>query len=249
MNRLENFEQSLSTASSANYLAELYGQGSEIDEFARALPQNARIADVGAGLSDFGHQVTMRRPDISWTNIDIHYEDSRDHPQQELIEQAKTTAPKNLGFVTASVLELPAELYNQDRVYSYNLVTHLQRIDHNLGRQALTGMVDMLNDGGQLMVGPTNAKMATSERWNATTLPANATAEEIADAQKLLTTSRLASLYYNAADASGVSLFPARRFNAQGGIVVSDDGGQTLYGLASKRGATMTARLALGLFR
>lgn len=249
MSRLDNFEQSLSTASSADYLAELYGQGSGIDEFAMALPQNAHIADVGAGLSDFGHQIAVRRPDISWANVDIHYEDSRYHPQHELIEQAKATAPQNLSFVTASVLEMPDGLHGQDRVYSYNLVTHLQRIDRNLGRQALTGMLDLLNDGGRLMVGPTNAKMATSERWNATALSSNATAEEIREAQELLTTSRLASLYYNAADASGVSLFPARRFNAQGRIVVSDDGGQTVHGLMSRRGVSMTARLALGLFR
>ena len=189
MNRLENFEQSLSTASSADYLAELYGQGSGIDEFAMALPQNARIADVGAGLSDFGYQVAARRPDISWTNVDIHYEASRAHPQHDLIERAKAIAPQNLSFVTASALELPDELYAQDKVYSYNLVTHLQRIDRNLGRQALTGMVDLLNDGGQLMVGPTNAKMASSERWNVTTLPADASSEEITLAQELLTTS------------------------------------------------------------
>jgi ubiquinone/menaquinone biosynthesis C-methylase UbiE len=248
MSKLDNFERNLATASSANYLAELYGQGAGIDDFAAALPLDARVADIGAGLSDFGHQVAARRPDVTWTNVDVNYDEGRAHPQAELIARAKATAPRNLSFVAASVFELPVERGSQDRVYSYNLVTHLQRIDRNLGRQALTGMVDLLGDGGQLMVGPTNAKMATSERWNTTTLPANATDEEITQAQKLITTSRLAGLYYNAADASGVSLFPARRFNAQGRIVVSDDGGQTVHGLASRRGATMAARLTLGLF-
>lgn len=249
MSRLDNFEQNPITASSAGYLAELYGQGRSIDEFAEALPDNARIADIGAGLSDFGHQVAALRPDVLWTNVDVNYDECRRHPQFEQIAEAQKEAPKNLKFVAASVLELPAELRGQDGVYSYNLVTHLQRIDRNLGRRALTGMVELLNDEGQLMVGPTNAKMATSERWNVTALPAGATPEEITRAQELLTTSRLASLYYNAADASGVSLFPARRFGDQGGLIVSDDGGQTRHSLASAQGVTMAARLALGLFR
>lgn len=249
MSRLDNFEQNPITASSADYLAGLYGHGTDIDEFAGALPRGARIADIGAGLSDFGHQVAVRRPDISWVNVDINYDANRRHPQREQIVQAQAAAPKNLEFVAASVLALPAELHGQDGVYSYNLVPHLLRIDRELGNQALTGMVELLNNEGQLMVGPTNAKMATSERWNVTALPADATSEEIAHALELLATSRSARLYYNAADASGVSLFPARRFDAQGRIVVSDDGGQTVHSLASKQGVTMAARLALGLLR
>lgn len=236
------------TASSADYLAGLYGQGASIDEFARSLPQDARVADIGAGLSDFGHQVATLRPDVSWTNVDLNYAEDRHHPQHELFRKAQDKAPENLHAVAASALALPAELRGQDIVCSYNLLTHFRRINFNLGHQALTSMVELLNDEGQLMVGPTNAKMATSERWNVTALSAGATPEEIAHALKLLTASRPARLYYNAADASGVSLFPARRFGDQGRLVVSDDGGQTRHTLASKQGVTMVARLALGLF-
>lgn len=76
---------------------------------------------------------------------------------------------------------------------SYNLVSHIIRIDRDLGRQALTGMGELLAEGGELVVGPTNAKMASNERWKTMSLSSDATFGDIAAAQRLLTSS---NIYY-----------------------------------------------------
>lgn len=249
MNKLERFEQGPMTASSADFLAQTYGNGSTIDEFASSLPENARIIDVGAGLSGFGAAVATRRADIRWTNLDYNYKPGV--AQSELLNEARWAAPNNLDFVRGDILDLsPEQSGRYDRAYSYNVLTHLMRIDRKLGRQALSGLVTLLNVEGELMVGPTNSKMATDERWKATTLPAGATTEEIESTQKLLTSPRITNIYYNASQASGVGIYPAKRFGpaTRGKVVLSDDGGQSQYEVFSKRGLLLGSRLAAGLF-
>lgn len=249
---LEGFQRNSMTASNESFLAEIYGDGATIDEFAASLPEGARIYDAGAGLSTFGTEVAQRNRGIHWTNADINYGRS-DHVSHPLVRAAIDAAPPNVRYVQSDVLQLPGdESGSYHRVYSYNLVTHLTRIDRGLGRQAIWGMVGLLdpNTDSRLHIGPTNAKMASNERWAATTLTPNATEEDVEGALDLLTSSRAANVYYRASYRSGVGIYPASRFSpeAKGGVVLSDNGGETYHRLLSKEGAKLGGRLVLGLF-
>lgn len=250
MNRLERFEQSPLTASSGEFLAGVYGDGATIDAFADSLPENARVIDVGAGLSTFGAEVAARRDDVQWTNYDINY-NRTGHVSYEAVRRAVEAAPQNLRFVTGNVLTIPDDMrHAYDRAYSYNLVTHLLRIRRSLGGQALENIVGLLDEHGESKIGPTNAKMATSERWGAATLPADASEAQITAVRQQLTSPHLANWYYRASLSSGVGVYPSGRFApGESGLVLSDDGGETHHKLLSKRGLALTGRLASGLFR
>lgn len=250
MDKLQLFMESPMTASSVEFLAEMSGEGASVEEFAGRFPENARVIDVGAGLSNFGSHIAKLRHDIRWTNLDPHYENPG--PQANLLASAKDNAPENVEFLAGNVFELDPSLLGQyDRVFSYNMISHMLRFDRNLGRTAINSMLGLLKPDGQLSVGPTNGKMATADRWKTVTLPANATEEDIAKAEKLLTSPRLAGRYYDASLVSGVGAYPKKRFNpdAGKGIVLSDDGGQTTHSLLSPRGLQLAARLAAGALR
>ena len=237
------------TASSADFLSATYGGGMSIDAFAESLPLNATVVDVGAGLSNLGSEVAARRDDISWTNYDYNY--GVPDGVNSLLDEVKSNAPRNVAYVTGDALDFPTYMTGSyDRVYSYNLVSHLLRIKQALGDKALQGMVELLTQDGELHVGPTNAKMATDSRWKTTQLHANASEAEFAEAEKLLTSPRLASMYYYASLSSGVGVYPAKRFSQEisGKLVLSDDGGQTIHKLLSPRGVALTTRLVSGLF-
>jgi hypothetical protein len=250
MDKLARFQQAQMTASSGEFLAGIYANGATLADFAESLPANARIVDVGAGLSTLGAEVTAIRDDIEWTNFDINYRP--DHPSYKVVDEAAALAAPNLIFRQGDILDLPADmLHSYDVACSYNLVTHYYRLKRSLGNRALMNVVTLAaNRESKVIIGPTNGKMVTNKRWNAVTLDARATSEEIKEAQRLLTSPRAANVYYNASQASGIGVYPGARFSppAKDRLVLSDDGGQTHHRILSKEGLALTARLVGGFF-
>lgn len=244
MNRLEQLATGPMTASSAEYLAQQYADLS-VDEFVRSLPAEAYVVDFAAGGSDFGAQVARRLPNAHWVNFDIQY----DNPDK--VDPLRAAAPTNLAFMTGDILAIPETLRGRyDRAFSYNYLPHVLRVDRELGRKAVRGMLGVLKPTGSLALGPTNAKMNSSARWNTVELAADASTEAIEDALDVMTAPRPAARVYDAMAISGVGIYPAGRFEpGKRGLVLSSDGGETLHRPLSSKGLLLAGKLAVGFLR
>jgi ubiquinone/menaquinone biosynthesis C-methylase UbiE len=229
------------TGSSANYLAQKYGHGTDIDTFSEQLPQDARVIDIAAGKSDFGTEVTRERPDVSWINFDIQY----------TLDDVHRDGAPNLQFTQGDILHPPISFHGRfDRVYSYNLLSHFVRFGRPLAKQALTSMVSFAKPEGIVAFGPTNSKMASESRWDTIELHSDATEAAIDDALDQLETSKLAKRLYNAMLQSGVGVFNAERFDPnETGLRFSDDAAETLVKPFSKEGLVLGTRLLGGFVK
>lgn len=125
---------------------------SSVKAFAVSLAKGAVVADVGAGVSQFGHSVTQLRPDVVWVNIDPCYAD------QKILQAASTNAPDSLRFFADDIVKgfkRPKELENgADLVFSYWLLPHLSVEDDQVAAKAVGEMYDLLKPGGTLAIGP-----------------------------------------------------------------------------------------------
>ena len=244
MNRLACFEQYPMTASSADFLASVYG-GVSIDAFSKSLPEGAEIVDVGAGLSVFGHEVASRRPDIVWTNFDNNYKET--HVSSPFLDGLAKRAPFNLRYIKGDVIVMPDNQNGRyDKVYSYNLIPHILRADLSFGIDALRNITRMLSPEGTAMVGPISDG---SERRGVCTLDYGAGEQQIHEAAAAMRTSWLANIYHDAVFRSGVALYPARRFDpaTNAKAVLSENGGLICHPLMSASGLRLAGRLAAGL--
>jgi hypothetical protein len=236
------------SGSSAAYLAEAYaGAGTSIDEFAGLFPGGSYIIDYGAGRSDLGAAVAVRRPDVTWVNYDIRYRET------ETLLSVSAGAPANLEFRPGNAAELDESMEGQfDHAFSYNLIGHMVRVHRSLGRCSVVNMIDSLNETGRLSLGPVKQTPAVEHLYTNGTLHIgpetdDATIEDVLDA---FTKPWLADKLYDAMDASEACVFPAGRFEAGArGLVLSDDGGETYHRILSPGGLKLAGRLAAGLFR
>lgn len=125
---------------------------SSLDEFAASLPKKAVIADVGAGLSRFGHEVARLRPDITWVNIDPCYTD------KGLLADVTTGLPANVSLFSGNIVDgfkPPVKIRSgADIVYSYWLLPHLSLENEKAARAACGHMYDLLKPEGRLLIGP-----------------------------------------------------------------------------------------------
>lgn len=229
------------TASSGEYLAKIYGRGASLQEFSACLPQNARIADVGAGRSNFGALVADRRPDIEWTNFDIQYSEGAE------LTSLQQHAPNNVEYVQVDALNLPQKFHGRfNRVFSYHLVFHLLLESRELGQTALTSMLGLLNKDGILSIGPTNSATFHGER-RVIDLEADATRHEIDEALDRLTASRFVRRTILAMNTSGTRVFPARRFDPNQKlplpVICDDENSSSWHYPFSREGAKLAGRL------
>lgn len=248
MNKLERLATAPMTASAAGFLAEVYGgPGTTIDDFAESLPADATVMDVGAGRSDLGLEVASRRPDVLWVNADIQY--GFHDKVWPLIAVAEEACADKLQFTGRDVLTLPGDLAGRfDRVYSYNLTSHLLHIRRDLGRRAVDGMTGLLESDGALSIGPVHGRTrAGNEGRRAVELQASASEAEREAALDALTMSRLQGLVLDATNASGVSILPADRFRPGAeGHLLFDHRDETYHRLLTSEGLRLAARLAAG---
>jgi ubiquinone/menaquinone biosynthesis C-methylase UbiE len=241
MSRLTTFESAPMTGSSANYLAQKYGHGTDVDNFSEQLPQDARILDIGAGRSDLGERVAKQRPDIHWINFDIQY--TADDVNRDLTP--------NLQFTQGDILHPPMTFSGRfDRIYSYNVLSHFVRFDRPLAKRALTSMVSFTKPEGTVAFGPTNSRMASDSRWDTVELHHGASEATIDDALDQLETSKLAKQLYDAMQQSGVGIFNAERFNPdEKGLRFSDDAAETLVKPFTREGLILGSRLLGGFIK
>jgi len=146
------------TDRSGDELAERYGY-TDLERLSTSLPSDSEILDVGAGLSNLGHMIASRRPDIQWTNLDIRYSPGRIHPITETtLENLKFTAPDNVRYVAGNVLELPREIAAKRyaHIFSYYMIHHVSNNGREFGVQAIRNMLQLGEPGGKLSVGPVN---------------------------------------------------------------------------------------------
>lgn len=125
---------------------------SSVAVFAKSLPQNAIVADVGAGVSRFGHEVARARPDITWINIDPCYKD------KSLRQQMERDMPANVTLFSGDVVEgfTPPKLLTAgaDLVYSYWALPHMSLRGDAPAAAAIGTMYKLLKPRGKLIVGP-----------------------------------------------------------------------------------------------
>jgi hypothetical protein len=137
-------------------LAQRYGYAN-VGSLSRSLPGNSDILDVGAGLSNLGHLVTSRRPDVRWTNFDIRYVPGLlDSATEEKLDTLQATAPDNLQYVAGNVLELPQEITAKRyaRIFSYYMLHHVIGNGREMGFHAVRNILHIGEPGGKLSVGP-----------------------------------------------------------------------------------------------
>lgn len=239
------------TASAAGYLAEVFGgEGTTIDEFAGSLPPAAKVLDIGAGRSDLGLAVALRREDVDWVNLDVQY--GSDEKRGPLEAAAEEAGVQNLRFVPGSVLALPDYLRGwADNTYVFNLVSHLLHIRRDIGHRAVVGSLDTLDVGGELSMGPIfrhDHDLGVS--MNAVRLGSGSAGREIETALDAMTIPRLKGLVLDATNASGVSIFDARRFDPEAtGHLFFDHHDETCHPPLSLEGAKLAVRLMAGFFQ
>lgn len=243
MDKLERLATAPMTGSSAEYLTEVYGgAGTTINQFASALPTNARVADIAAGRSNFGSEIAARRTDIIWLYVDRQYAD----PQKAT--QLPSPLPDNVHPIASDGLMPGLAPRSFDRVYSSRFVEHLVEIRSDLGKQALRAMLTLLKPDGILTIGPTHRRLSSHGfSRKAVELRADASDEAIEQAAWAMSLSRARRLALGAMNASGVSVFTAKRLDPAGkGRRLFDHRDETYHRLASWRGLQLAGRLALG---
>lgn len=143
------------TARESKYLLMHMGYES-LEQFADSLPNNAYVADIGAGLSRLGHDVAAMRPDIRWVNIDPSYD------LTHIYKLAEKDMPENLSLLSASVFEegrdVAAMSGQLDLVFSYWLLPHLSIDDWGEAKKAVAAMFSLLNSTGMLKIGPVRTR-------------------------------------------------------------------------------------------
>jgi len=134
------------TGRSARLISKLYGYRSP-KEFVAELPENARVADIGAGNSNLGRVAAGLRPDIQWTNIDIQYDDF--YPS--LRERSK--APDNVSYVAADILHSCLQAGSLDLIVSNAALPFIIMTDEVLAMRALYSMRESLKTDGRMILG------------------------------------------------------------------------------------------------
>ncbi len=135
-----------------------------VEDLAESLPPQARVLDVGAGLSTLGENISKLRPDIDWTNADNQYGDPGKRYAARF-EDAVEMAPKNLQFVEANAVDLAAIFGTEqfDRVFSYWMLPHIMRNDHNAGVRAAENMLMVAKKSGSVAIGPVSRPFFSKE--------------------------------------------------------------------------------------
>jgi Methyltransferase domain len=150
-------ETAVTTQRSAETLAQLHGFES-LDAFVDSLPQDARVLDIGAGVSTFGRDVAKERPDITWVNFDFSYLEER--VMQRVTQDPNT--PPNLLHIAGDaknidgIPELEPESF--DAVLSYWLLPHIS-LDGKEGAAAIAANAFRLaRPGALLSLGPADGE-------------------------------------------------------------------------------------------
>lgn len=133
----------------ASIQAHYYGYAS-VDHLAADLPAGARVIDVGAGITNLGKEVAVRRPDISWVYFD------RCYSSQELLRQAQgNDTPPNVSFTNGDITRIEESglaAGSFDRVFSSRLVPHIDMESPELARLALSNMASLLRADGDMRI-------------------------------------------------------------------------------------------------
>lgn len=143
------YEKAMTTGRSAEKLAHKHGFKS-VGQVADSLPEDAWIADVGAGASPFGVAVAALRPDITWVNYDFSYH------EPAILEDVSKDTPDNVLFVPGDVLSLDQEFAPEtfDATFSYWMFPHLSLDSLEPAQVAARAIFTVTKPGGLMSVGP-----------------------------------------------------------------------------------------------
>ncbi|HMS23639.1 MAG TPA: hypothetical protein PKB09_02425 [Candidatus Saccharibacteria bacterium] len=144
------------TSRCADALALRYGF-ENTERMAENIPEDSRVLDVGAGLSNLGNEIASTRPDINWCNLDINYNNAVYGPSMKWrFERLVNDAPNNVEYVTGSILS-PSESLVQmrfARIFSYYVLPHVALYSPGLALIAMHNMRTMSSPGGIISIGP-----------------------------------------------------------------------------------------------
>jgi ubiquinone/menaquinone biosynthesis C-methylase UbiE len=143
------YEKAVTTDRPAEMLAKKHGFES-LAQLAEALPQGARVLDVGAGASPFGKEVAKLRPDITWINFDYSYHDPA------ILQDVTRDAPANVEHIAGNATKLD-EVYGHgtfDAVFSYWLFPHLSIDDPKPAQDTAKAIFKVTKQGGLISIGP-----------------------------------------------------------------------------------------------
>lgn len=144
------------TARDASGLAMAYGYDT-VEKLAADIPEEGRVLDAGAGLSDPGNTIASLRPDISWTNLDIRYAPgATDDTEREKLARLYAEAPSNVSYISGDIFNPPTELIDSrfDRILSYVMLVHAFKRGGDASIQAMKNLLSMGAQGGTIAVGP-----------------------------------------------------------------------------------------------
>lgn len=140
------------TGRKTTYQAKQFGYNS-VRELAGALPKNAIVMDIGAGLSRLGHEVAALRDDIRWINVDPCYQEKTASIKFSGSQRASNVEFWSDNIVTGST-KLDGLHGTVDVVYSYWLMPHLSLEADEPAIHAVEHMYDLLKPKGKLIIGP-----------------------------------------------------------------------------------------------
>lgn len=125
-------------------------------DFAQSLPPDARVVDVGAGLSTLGRGVCNLRGDVEWINADPNYGNFLTPSHERSFEDLLETKPNNLHYERVDAVHLveafgPAEF---DRVVSYWAIQYIIMQKRERGVRAAENMLRAAKPSGSVAVGP-----------------------------------------------------------------------------------------------
>lgn len=135
-------EMAPTTKRSARLLSRVYGYKNPA-ELAASLPDEAVIADFGAGHSKFGKTIVGLRDDITWVNVDPRYVSFRGRRFQK-------KAPEGLHYLAGDVLNPSLAEGTFDRVFSSALLPHIVMTSRDLAIGGVHNMAGLLKENGEL---------------------------------------------------------------------------------------------------
>lgn len=147
--KFTDYEKVVTTGRPAGMLANRHGFKS-VKQLADALPQDARVLDVGAGASPFGEEVARLRPDILWINFDQCYLDP------DISGEVTQNSPTNVLHVAGDATRLGETFGPEsfDVVFSYWLLPHLSLVNRKPAERVARAIFYVTKPGGIMSVGP-----------------------------------------------------------------------------------------------
>jgi hypothetical protein len=138
------------TGRKPDYLAKQFGYLS-VDDMAKKLKRSCTVFDIGSGTSTLGNEVTVKRGDIKWINIDPCYADAE---YANFFDNTDGNV-ELLGLDICSKNDL-SKLKGRkaDYILSYWLLPHLSTHSNKPALLMADSMHALLENDGVMIIGP-----------------------------------------------------------------------------------------------